>query len=170
MTNQLLTVNQTQKMPGLSNRYQFLSTKQAITTIESMGYALASASEARTQKEERKGYQKHILRFRLPEHVAASREALQALKDKGAEFPEIVYIGSHDGKTATKIMAGFFRIVCANGLISGSIRDELRIKHIVKANVNLEKELEESLKIVAERARNLTNVVEHWKSKGMVYR
>ena len=38
----------------------------------------------------------------------------------GDQRPEIVMINSHDGSTSFRLMAGIFRIVCSNGLITMS--------------------------------------------------
>jgi hypothetical protein len=45
------------------------------------------------------------------------------------EVPEIVLVNSHDGTSSYQIMAGFFRIVCSNGLIAGSLTDDVRVRH-----------------------------------------
>lgn len=145
-------------MPHVTERYQFISTADTIAQIEAMGYQLRSATEAKVRKEERKGFQKHLLRFRLPDN----QTDMELFKNQ-QEFPEIVIINSHDGAHSMRIMAGFFRMACANGLISGSISDEMKIRHVVKLNHDPKKELEETLRIVAGKAKNLSNVVANWK-------
>lgn len=148
-------------MPGkVSAKYQFYSSRDLITRIESMGYVLSSAQQAFVRNPEKQGYQKHVLRFRLPEF--ATMDKVEAF-NRRLEFPEIVVINSHDGSGAMRLIAGLFRLVCANGLISGAKLDEMRIKHIVKQGVNPNQELEEKLFLVAEKARNLAKVAEHWK-------
>lgn len=153
-----LAVNALQAMPGMSEAYRFISTKALGESIEAMGYQLHTVSHAKVLKQEKNGYQKHLLRFRLPEHMVDNVQ----LKAKG-EFPEIVVINSHDGNSSTRLMAGFFRLVCANGLISGSISDEIRIRHVNSARIDPEKQLAESLEIVAAKAKNLLAVSDKWK-------
>lgn len=148
----------TNAMAHVSSRYQFLDTAAAIRNIESMGYVLHSASQARVTKQEKQGYQKHLLRFRLPQDVNNQ----EVFKRQG-EFPEVVIVNSHDGASAMRIMAGYFRLVCANGLISGSITDELRIRHVIRHGIDPAKELEDSLRIVAGKAQQLSLVAANWK-------
>lgn len=147
-------------MAGLTQRYQFISTADTVKSIESLGYVLHSVSEAKANKEEKKGYQKHLLRFRLPSDLDNA-----AIFKSREGFPEIVVVNSHDGTSAMRIMAGYFRLACANGLISGSITDEMRIRHVTRINVDPKKELEESLKIVADRAKQLSFVAASWQQK-----
>lgn len=153
--NSALAIN---PMGNVSPRYQFIDTNKAISQIEAMGYQLHSATEARVTKQEKRGYQKHLLRFRLPQE-----ESNQELFKRNGEFPEIVVVNSHDGASAMRIMAGFFRLACANGLISGSITDEIRLRHVIKHGVDPAKELEDALRIVAGKAQALTVVADTWK-------
>jgi len=45
------------------------------------------------------------------------------------EVPEIILINSHDGTTSYQLLAGFFRMVCSNGLIAGDVCNDIRVRH-----------------------------------------
>ena len=92
----------------MSDRYGFIPTSEVIEGMRSAGFLPFAASQSRTSIEDKRGFTKHVIRFRTPEM------AHQAV---GATFPEVVLINSHDGGSAYKLMAGLFRLVCGNGLI-----------------------------------------------------
>lgn len=152
------SANAIHAMPNaVSDKYQFFSTKDLVTKIEAMGYVLSSAQQAFARKE-KQGYQRHVLRFRLPQSI--DNQQAFALKQ---EFPEIVIVNSHDGSSSMRIIAGLFRLVCANGLISGRALDEIRIRHVKRIGVNPDEQLQEVLRVVAEKAKALAAVAERWK-------
>ena len=40
-----------------------------------------------------------------------------------------VLINSHDGSTAYQLMSGIFRLVCTNGMITGTQYGDYKIRH-----------------------------------------
>lgn len=74
-------------------------------------------SQAKARDEDRKGYCKHLIRFRREDQMASQ------------EAREVVLVNSHDGTSGFRLMAGIFRLVCANGLIVGQSDHEIRIRH-----------------------------------------
>jgi hypothetical protein len=100
-----------------SDRYAFIPTSKALTVFADHGYHPSKIVEARTRIHENKGFQKHIIRLRKPELTTRS------------EFPEIILINSHMGSCSFRVLAGYFRCVCINGLISGDTTSDFRIRH-----------------------------------------
>jgi hypothetical protein len=49
------------------------------------------------------------------------------------EANEIILINSHDGASSYQMLAGVFRFVCCNGLVCGTVSNDIRIPH--KGNV-----------------------------------
>ena len=39
-------------------------------------------------------------------------------------------VNAHDGGAAYRFLAGYFRIVCSNGLVTGDIAAALRVLHL----------------------------------------
>ena len=107
----------------VSEKYGFIPTSQVIARLEREGFVPVRVQQARTRLETRKGFQKHIVRFRHVDYAARV----------GDSIPEIVIMNSHDGSSAYKIMAGVYRLVCANGLIVGSSFAEVSVRHTKNA-------------------------------------
>ena len=49
------------------------------------------------------------------------------------EANEIILINSHDGASSYQMLAGVFRFVCCNGLVVGTVSNDIRIPH--KGNI-----------------------------------
>lgn len=117
------SVHATRAATTTSARYGFIPTSEVIAQLERAGFIPVRVQQARVRLEERQGFQKHVLRFRHRDHAARV----------GDSIPEIVIINSHDGSSAYKIMAGVYRLVCANGLIVGSSFAEVSVRHTKNA-------------------------------------
>jgi len=92
----------------VSGRYQFISTLDMIGALYRQGWHPVHAEESRANVESRKGFTKHLLRFRRFDEL---------LPMVGDSFPEIVLVNSHDGSCSYQLHAGLFRLVCGNGMI-----------------------------------------------------
>ena len=105
---------------AMSERYSFVPTIQIVESMRKEGYQAYSAFEARTRKEEKRGYTKHVVRMR---HVD-----VQPLQE--GLFPEILLLNSHDGGCAYQMHAGLFRLVCSNGMIvADATFDKISVRH-----------------------------------------
>lgn len=102
----------------VSSRYEFYPTIAVIETMMSQGWQVTKAVEMHVRKDNRKGYQKHLVRM--------SREDLVL----GDDRIETVIVNSHDRSCAYQFMMGIWRLVCSNGLVVGDELFSLRVKHI----------------------------------------
>jgi len=112
-------VTQTEPKSSLSNKYKFVDTVQAINVFESAGYENTSLSVASARKPDNNGYQKHLLKFRHKSYI----------DNPAPVVPEILLINSHSGACSFRLMLGFYRMACANGIICGDTLQEIRINH-----------------------------------------
>lgn len=104
----------------MSPKYTFLPTEAAINAMIANGFEPYEASESRTRIEGKKGFTKHLIRFRQTNVELALGEA----------FPELLLLNGHDGSTQWKMMAGFFKLACTNGLIvAESMIEAISIRH-----------------------------------------
>jgi hypothetical protein len=87
--------------------------------LEGEGFVPVWATQCRTRKEGKRLFTKHMMRFR---HV-------DAVANNDGLFPELVLINSHDGLSSYRLMAGVYRMVCANGLIAGDTFNEVKVRH-----------------------------------------
>lgn len=113
-------VNAISAAPKCSSRYGFISTSDVVTAFGEAGFTPRSIQLARVVKEEKRGYQKHLIRFQ--------HESLK-LKVGGDSLPEVILFNSHDGTTAARLSLGLFRLVCSNGMVVGKSFEEYRVSH-----------------------------------------
>jgi hypothetical protein len=107
-----------------SKNFGFISSQGLVTMLESHNMTLNKVVEMkiRKNKEIRQGYQKHRMLFDT--QVTTNDGVLQLL-----------VTNSHEGSSSLKFQLGFFRFVCANGLVIGeSILEPVTVRHTV-ANV-----------------------------------
>lgn len=111
--------------PGLSQKYTFIPSSELVEEFVHMGWVPVEATEKHSRKPNRVGFQKHMIRFRMKDHVESE------YKEVGDLIPEILMTNSHDGRNAFHLHAGIFRLVCTNGLIVGGVpHEEVYIRHM----------------------------------------
>ena len=107
-------------MSGLSYRYAFVPTIRIVEGLREHNWAPVAAEEQRIRKETRRGFQKHMLRFRRIEQMMTLDEW----------NVELVLVNSHDAGCAYQIHAGIYRRICSNGLVlSQDSFEALRFRH-----------------------------------------
>ena len=95
--------------PATSERYGFVSTSNAIEILADHGFAPVRAIQKPVRKLSELAYADHMLTF-----------APTGLSDPNAQDrAEIVLYNSHNGRSALKLFAGNFRMICSNGLVAG---------------------------------------------------
>lgn len=109
-----------------SDRYSTIPTSEVLTSLRREGFQPFAVTQGGCRDEEKRGFTKHMLRLRHASSMAAQ---------VGDSFQEIVLVNSHDGTSSYQLMAGMFRLVCANGMVVGNGNgfDEVRIQR--KGNV-----------------------------------
>jgi hypothetical protein len=143
---------QTQAHASRSSRYGFQSTMAIIEGLRSEGFGIFGAGESRTKQDDRRGYLKHMLRFR---HVDANPMV------KAGDFaPEIVLVNSMDGSSVYKIMGGIFRMVCSNGMI---VADSLIQAVSVRHTINMVQDVLEASYSVASQTTKAIGVIDEWR-------
>lgn len=122
-------------MNGVSGRYTFVPTARIVTGLRELDWVPVDVEEQRIRVEARRGFQKHLLRFRR-------REQMEALDEWNVE---LVLVNSHDAGCAYQLHAGIYRRICSNGLvISDGAFSALRFRHaglrpeeVVRASLRL---------------------------------
>lgn len=94
------------KHSSRSERYTYVSTMDIMAGLKLEGFRPYSIMQGGSKDEEKRGFTKHLIRFRSE----------QALARRDSQY-EVVMLGSHDGTTSTQFFGGFFRSVCKNGTI-----------------------------------------------------
>jgi hypothetical protein len=107
-------------MAGVSDRYTFVPTSRIVEGLQEHNWVPVEVEEQRIRNEARRGFQKHMLRFRRAEQMATLDEW----------NVELVLINSHDRGCAYQLHAGIYRRICSNGLVvsEGSF-EAIRFRH-----------------------------------------
>lgn len=90
----------------LSDRYGQVTTANAIDILRDYGYHPVQAMQKRARKNCTSEHSHHLLAF-SNRHIDPEGQS------------EVLLYNSHDGSSSLKMMAGYFRFVCSNGLIMG---------------------------------------------------
>jgi hypothetical protein len=105
---------------NVSARYTFVPTARIVDGLGEHGWVPVDVEEQRIRTEARRGFQKHLIRFRRTEQM-------QTLDEWNVE---LVLINSHDKGCAYQIHAGIFRRICSNGLVlSQDSFSAIRFRH-----------------------------------------
>ena len=107
----------------MTSRYKFIPTGNVVERLMSEGWSPVHAIEQRVRKDDRRGVQKHVVRFRR-------YDGEQPTLRVGDSLAELQLLNSHDGTSAYQLSAGLFRLVCSNGLLlPDSTFETVRVKH-----------------------------------------
>lgn len=115
-----------------SDKYTQFNTYDIIQALEEEGYVPTYASQGgRKRLENSINHATHMVRFTHRDNLTRDFAPRFGFGKHGG-FTEIVLTNSHDGSTAFNIDAGFFRLVCANGMMVNMVSSEVahsRIRH-----------------------------------------
>jgi len=100
------------------DRYAFIPTIDVIDGLRDNGFQPYEISQTKVRDQSKREFTKHMVRLR---QAGAS--------ESGAEVPEIILLNSHDGSSSYQLLSGFFRFVCANGLIASDVQNDIRVRH-----------------------------------------
>ncbi len=100
--------------PKMSDRYGFTNTYELLLHTVRRGYAVHSV-----QQVGKSAYSKTLTRLRSKQLANAA----------SGDCAELVIIDSHDGTSAITMALGWFRFVCANGMIAGESVFQRKFKH-----------------------------------------
>ncbi len=108
-----------------SDNYLFVSTNRLIDGLRTQGWEVVTAKQTmnRSTSAENKETNKHAL-------FLARQESLSRGANIGESLPLLKLENSHNGMSTFKLSAGFFRILCANGLsVPDSIYSAPKVRH-----------------------------------------
>ena len=110
------------KHASRSERYTYIPTIEVLRSLRKEGFAPFMVAQSRNRIEGKTEFTKHMIRMRHAGQVTGRGEA-----------NEIILINSHDGASSYQMLAGVFSFVCCNGLVCGTVANDIRIPH--KGNV-----------------------------------
>ena len=104
-----------------SSRYTYIPTIDVLDGLKKEGFQPFFVAQSRSRIEGKSEFTKHMLRLRQTGEIEKS------------EANEIILINSHDGTSSYQMMSGCFRFVCQNGMVTGDIVEDIRVRH--KGNI-----------------------------------
>jgi hypothetical protein len=110
------------KHASRTERYTYIPTIEVLRGLRKEGFEPFMVAQSRSRIEGKTDFTKHMIRMRHAGQVSTKPEA-----------NEIILINSHDGASSYQMLAGVFRFVCCNGLVVGTVSNDIRIPH--KGNI-----------------------------------
>lgn len=101
-----------------SDRFAPVPTVTVLDGLRSEGFEPFFAQQANTRIPGKSDFTKHMLRLR---HRGLTNDAGQAF--------EVILVNANDGTSAYQMIPGFFRFVCANGLLTGDTFEPVKVRH-----------------------------------------
>lgn len=101
-----------------SQRFQPITTANAVSALQSQGWDIFKAEQARTRKVTRIPYVRHQVQLTHPD--IPSVDGLR---------PVIYLQNANDGTSSFQLFAGLFRFICSNGLVVGSSFLSASVRH-----------------------------------------
>lgn len=93
------------KHESRSDRYTYIPTSDILTGLLNEGFNVYSVMQGNTRIPGKSDFTKHMLKLRKSNQV-------------NTDTFEIILINSHDGTSAYKLISGYYRLVCSNGMVS----------------------------------------------------
>jgi len=141
------------KHDSRSSRYTYLPTAQLLNGMRDAGFLPVEVRQGGSSDETRRGFTKHLIRFRRPGVV----------QNVGDSVPELIMLNSHDGTSSYQFMSGWFRLVCSNGLVVADTNKEIngiRVGHrgnilddVIEASYRVIDETEEQGRLIEDMTR-----------------
>lgn len=138
-----------EKHSSRGDRYGFIPTLSVLNGLRGEGFQPYEVRQTRVRDESKREHTKHMIRMRHPD----------ALKTKDG-FGEIILLNSHDGSSSFHLMSGFFRLVCANGMIAGDICEAIKVRHTGNVVDNV---IEGSFKVI-DGMQDVSDAIETYSS------
>ncbi len=164
--NNLQSVQAGHKARRTSGKYSFIPTTQVLKVLDSNGWNVSQASEIKVRNEERRGFQKHLIRLRHRDTIKINTMYRENL------VPEIVLTNSHDGLASFNLMMGVFRMVCSNGMI---VADSLLASHKIRHKGYADELVKEAVYNIVDNTPKVMNRIQEFSqiemndSERMVY-
>lgn len=99
-----------------SDRYSFVRTLDIVEAMEANGWGVVKATCPKARKERSRDFGIHRLEFQSKDQTFSLGDP-RSNSSNGRLFPRIHVLNSHNGTSRFTIHAGFYAIICSNGLV-----------------------------------------------------
>lgn len=138
----------TEASDNTSDKYSFIPTIDVVNILRSQDWVTVAANQSRFRKQSKRDEVKHIVRLRHRSSLDANNLALDGV-------PELILTNSHDATSAFRFNLGYYRMVCANGLMAGDTLSSQSVRHI---GFNKDKVIEASYRILEDTPKLVESV------------
>lgn len=132
-----------------SARFVPVPTIEVLDGLRKEGFDPFFAQQARTRIAGKAEFTKHMMRLRHRSITNGEGEAF-----------EVILVNANDGSSSYQMIPGYFRFVCANGLMVGDTFNEVKVRH----SGNAISEVIEGAYTVLEDAEEITEQVQSFKA------
>lgn len=114
-----------------SERYAQIPTSRVLEGLRDEGFFPVFACQQRNRDPSKRGYAKHMVRLQRITDIEAAREFsfIGGMESRIETVPEIILLNSHDGSSSYQLISGAFRFVCCNGMVTGDVTSDIRVRH-----------------------------------------
>lgn len=133
----------------MTDRYEHVRTNVVLEGLLERGYRITTAKQECARSRDPLTV-RHMLTL-VHEKALAKRDFPEGV-------PTLLVTNSHNGRSALKFSAGFYRFICANGLIVGVTEQEFSFRHAAKPL----SELDAALAHLAERSLRALEYMDEW--------
>lgn len=136
--------------PQMSARYEPVRTGQLIEQLEDHGFRVTSAKQERATKRD-----PNTVRHMVTMVHSTALADTKAFKEG---VPTLLLWNSHNGRSLLRMLTGFYRFICSNGLIVGTTEEEFSFRHSVTPLA----QLPEALDLINERNQLTLTRMRDW--------
>lgn len=136
-----------------SNRFNNIKTSLIMDNFKTLGWEPRAMASTRSRIAERRPYAKHLVSLgKVGEELV-----------RGEVFPRINIRNANDGTASLELFAGFYRAVCANGLMVGTHYHAVKVRHSLSVD-KLGNALAEAVELTEQEIERSGRTIEEWKT------
>ena len=136
-----------------SERFNNITTSDVMSTLKTLEWEPYSMKAVKSRNMERRPYAKHLVMLKRPNENLTS----------GSISPRINLRNANDGTASFEIFAGFYRMICSNGLMVGFHYATSKIRHSLALD-KLQGAVEEAVKTTENQFTRATSQIESWQN------
>jgi hypothetical protein len=147
-------------LPTRGPRYEYIPTIEPLEKLLDSGWSVFEATQNKTLVPGKEGFCRHSLRLRRG-------DSLNKYGGAADGTAEVILTNAHDGTSAYTLSAGYFRLVCSNGLTVGKSIASHRIIHSKGRSTGMV--IDVASRIIEEDLPRMFNQIEVFKTVDLSY-
>lgn len=145
-------VNSTRWEETTTQRFNPIQTSEVLGNLEKLGWEPTATRLTRTRVKERQPFARHL--------VTLKRSGSQVAQ-VGDSIPRINLRNANDGTSSFEMFAGFYRLICLNGLMVGTHYTAVKVRHSLGGE-KLAEALAVGISSTEEQIAKAESVIREW--------